>query len=468
MLTSTQTIDSASIVALKAQQAAFFATGKTKEVAFRKAALKKLLQAMTDYEAQILDAIYKDLSKNDVNAYVTEIAVVNSEIKYLLKHIDKWSKPKRVSTSLVHAPASSYVYQEPYGNVLVIAPWNYPLLLALNPVAGAIAAGNTVILKPSELSVHTSAIMATIIKELFPPEFVAVIEGGVETASFLLTQKWDYVFFTGGVEVGRIVYQAAAKHLTPVTLELGGKSPCIVDEEVHLDYAVKRILWGKYTNCGQTCVAPDYILVNEKVKAALINKLKSEVVAFYGENPQTNPQYARIINRRHFDRLAKMLVPDKIIYGGKTDADDLYISPTFLEISDWETPAMQEEIFGPVLPIMSYQHLEDAIAMINAQPKPLSLYVFSTNQRNIDKVLNSCSFGFGAVNDAVAQAGSHDIPLGGVGDSGIGSYHGKRTFDTFSHTKGVLFKSNLLDMPMRYPNFGASFHFIKTLVSRLL
>lgn len=448
---------------LREAQQAFFATGKTRDLGFRKEMLRKLLVALEKHEQALLDALHADLHKDAFQAWGTEIGLTMEDIRYTLKKLDGWAKPRRVHTSIFHAVGSSRIYPEPYGKVLIIAPWNYPVLLLFQPLAAAIAAGNTVVVKPSEIAAHTAEIVSKIIAETFPPEFVGVVQGGVEPTQQLLDQKWDYIFFTGSVPVGKIVYQAAAKQLTPVTLELGGKSPCIVDKDIQLENSVKRILWGKYINCGQTCVAPDYLYLHEDIKDAFITKMKTVIEQFYGKDAQQDELYGRIINRRNFDRLAKMIVPEEVIYGGKTDAEDRYISPTFLMPKSWESPVMQEEIFGPILPIFTYKDLNTVIQTIQSKPKPLACYVFSNNQQTIDKVMREVSFGGGGVNEVCMHLGSHHLPFGGVGDSGIGAYHGKYGFDTFSHLKSVMRKSNLIDLPVRYPHSGTSLSVLKKL-----
>lgn len=448
MVTTPQT--STFVPALMQKQRAFFATGKTKDINFRKMQLQKLLDSMEKYEKALLKALHKDLHKHEIDGYGTEVGLSVAEIRMMLKNVEKWAKPKRVSTSLFHFYATSKIYHDPYGEVLIISPWNYPVLLLIQPLAAAIAAGNTVVLKPSEISANTSAVLVQMIRETFSEEFVAIVEGGVEVSQALLAEKWDYIFFTGSSQVGKIVYQAAAQHLTPVTLELGGKSPCIIDSNLHLTYSAKRFIWGKFMNAGQTCVAPDYLLVDRKIKDKLLPKMKEVVKELYGEDAQKSSTYGRIINAKHFERLQKMLEPNKIIFGGKTDAADRYISPTFMEVEDWNCPVMQEEIFGPILPILYYDNIEEAIQKINAQPKPLAMYIFSENKALINKVLTETSAGGGCINDTLMHLGSHSLPFGGVGDSGIGAYHGKYSFDTFSHEKSILNKSTLVDVFIRY------------------
>ncbi|MFN0204237.1 MAG: aldehyde dehydrogenase [Bacteroidia bacterium] len=435
---------------LLANQRAFFATGKTLDVNFRKLQLQKLIAAIEKYEPKLYDAIHKDSRKSQFEYFGTEIGVTLSDIRHTLSNLRSWAKPKRVGTQMFHFIGSSRIYSEPYGSVLIMGAWNYPFLLLIQPLVGAIAAGNTVVLKPSELAWNTSNVIAEMIQETFPPEYVAICEGDAEVAKGLLQEKWDYIFFTGGTEIGRLIYQSAAKNLTPVTLELGGKSPCLIDEEVHIDYAAKRLVWGRFVNCGQTCVSPDYLLLNRKVKDKFMARLKTAVTEIWGENPQKNDHYARMINDRHFQRVAKLIEPEKVIIGGQTDAADRFIAPTFMEIDSWDSPIMKEEIFGPVCPIILYDDFDKALNLIRSQPKPLAAYIFSTNETHIHRFQTEISFGGGCVNDVMVHLGNGNLPFGGVGDSGIGQYHGVHSFDTFSHKKAILRKSNLMDMPIRY------------------
>lgn len=474
MLHSVQTSENkivSQIADIRKKQKMFFDSGKTKDIGFRKEMLHKLKNAIVKYEQELLDAVYKDLRKEEFEAYGVEIGIVLGELDLTLKKIDTWAKPKSVPTSSFHFIGSSYIYPDPYGQVLIIGPWNYPIQLILQPLIGAIAAGNTMVVKPSELSEHSSAVVSRLLRETFKEEYIAVVEGGIEPTTALLDVKWDYVFFTGSVPVGRIVYQAAAKHLTPVTLELGGKSPCVIDKDVHMEFGMKRLAWGKFMNCGQTCVAPDYLLVHSSKKQEVIAKLISVIESFYGKNAQEHAKYGRIINQRNVERLARMIVPEQVVYGGKVDITERYISPTILAIPKDEietAPSMQEEIFGPILPIITYDTLEEAIEIINQQQKPLALYVFSENKANIQKIMEGTSFGGGCVNDTAMHLGNHHLPFGGVGESGIGRYHGKYSFDTFSHPKGVLHKSTLVDLPVRYPYLNIPVKYLKRLLKLTL
>jgi aldehyde dehydrogenase (NAD+) len=430
------------------RQRQFFATGKTKEVKFRCEQLQKLKTAIKKNFQAILDALHADLHKPEFEGYF-ELAVTQ-EIDYVLKHIKSWIKPKKVKTPLTQFPASAYIYPEPLGVVLIIAPWNYPFSLMISPLIGAIAAGNCAILKPSEIAPNTSKVIASVIEATFEPEYIAVVEGGVETTQQLLEEKFDHIFFTGGTKVGKIIMEAAAKHLTPVTLELGGKSPCIVDRDLNLIEAAKRITWGKFINAGQICVAPDYLLVDKTIKADLLAEIKKCIHNFYGEQPEASPDYPRIINQKQFDRLVGLLSDGELVVGGDTRESDRYIAPTVIDHVALNAPIMQEEIFGPILPVIQYENLEEAIAIINSRPKPLALYIFSRNKELQQRILQATSSGGVCINDTVMHIGINELPFGGVGDSGIGSYHGFASFDTFSHHKSVLRKSFLLELNWRY------------------
>jgi acyl-CoA reductase-like NAD-dependent aldehyde dehydrogenase len=445
------------------QQRQFFATGITKDVAFRLEQLKRLKQAIVDNQAAILAAINADLNKPEFEAYATEIGVVR-EIDYAIKHLKSWVKPKKVSTSIEQFPSSACIYPEPLGVVLIISPWNYPFQLMISPLVGAIAAGNCAILKPSELAANTSRIVTQITEKTFDPSYITSIEGGVETSQQLLAEKFDHIFFTGGTKIGQIVMEAAAKHLTPVTLELGGKSPCIVDSNVHIEHAAKRIAWGKFINAGQTCIAPDYLLVDRTVKNDLLTSIKQCIQEFYGDDPAKSPDYGRIINQGHFERLASFLNEGQPYIGGQINPEERYIAPTVIDGVDWDTPIMQEEIFGPILPVLEYSDLSDAIAKINERPKPLALYLFSKDQQKQERVLRETSSGGVCINDTVMQVGVSELPFGGVGSSGIGSYHGKASFDTFSHQKSVLKRSFLLDLDWRYAPYQGKLKLIKRII----
>jgi len=439
-------MDKPAIDALYQKQKVFFYSGKTRAIDFRIASLKKLKQVISTHEKEILDAVYADLHKDEIDAYATEISGVYTEIKIAISNVRDWAAREKVDTPLFMMPSKSYIYKEPYGVTLIIAPWNYPVQLLLMPLIGAIAAGNTAILKPSEISSHTAAVMEKIINAAFPRQYIAVVQGAASETQALLELPVNYIFFTGSVPVGKVVMAAAAKYLTPLTLELGGKSPAIVHESANLPTAARRISWGKLINAGQTCIAPDYVLVHESIKNAFIDELIKEITKFYGEDASTHPRYCRIINDRHFLRLAALIDKTKIVYGGKTNAADRYIQPTLLYPVDWSDPVMQDEIFGPILPIIPYSDLDEIICRINDRPKPLSLYMFVNDKIIRRKIIKETSFGGGAVNNTIMHIVSHYLPFGGVGPSGMGSYHGKYSFDTFSHTKSILRSYNRADL----------------------
>ena len=420
----------------------------------RKESLKKLLHVITKHEDEIIKALYDDFKKPAFEAVLTETNYVISDLKETIKNIDSWAKPKKVWPTIINFPSLDYIYSEPYGNVLILSPWNYPFQLALCPLVAAVAAGNKVTLKPSELTPHTAAIISTIINETFDVKDVLVITGDATIAADLLKKRWDYIFFTGSVAVGKIVAKAAAENLTPVTLELGGKSPCIVDETANLELSAKRIVWGKIINAGQTCVAPDYILVHQKVKDVFVKFLIQEIQNALGSDPEESPDYARIINLKNWKRQISLLENQKIIYGGQSNKDSLYVSPTLLDEPKMDSLAMQEEIFGPILPIISYQTAGDIEKIIKSFDKPLSLYLFSENKSFIDEVLQQYSFGGGCINDTVVHLVNNRLPFGGVGNSGMGAYHGKKTFDIFSHKKSIVKRGTWLDLPVRYAPYS--------------
>jgi aldehyde dehydrogenase (NAD+) len=432
-------------------QRMYFEKGETKDLSFRLKQLRTLKRAIIKYEKEIMEAIKKDLNKDPFDAYATEIGIVIQEINYLIKHLPKWVGKKRARTPLANFLATSFTYAEPYGITLIMSPWNYPFQLAIAPLAGSIAAGNCAIIKPSAYSEYTSQVIDKLIKDCFDQQYITVIRGGRGANKSLLDQKFDYIFFTGSVAVGKIVMEAASKHLTPVTLELGGKSPCIVDETANIDLAAKRIIWGKFINAGQTCVAPDYLMVHHTVKNELIDRMKRVIKEFYGEAPCQNESYPQIINEKHFKRLVALLENEEIVFGGEFSEGKLKIAPTIVGNVAWDSPLMQEEIFGPILPIMEFDNLEDAISEINKGSKPLALYLFTTSKEKEDKVLRDISFGGGCINDTIMHLVTNHMPFGGVGESGMGRYHGKASFDTFSNYKSILKKSNLIDIPLRYP-----------------
>lgn len=448
-----------------AKQRTFFATGKTKDYNFRVAQLNKLSQLIKEHEQLIFNAVYADLRKPAIEAFGSEVLVTLSEIKFVLKYLKTWMKPKKVGTPINLFPSSSYIYTEPLGVALIVAPWNYPFALTIQPLIGAIAAGNCAILKPSEHTLHTSQAIAKIINDNFDPNFIIAIEGGIETNQALLAEKFDHIFFTGGTAIGKIVMEAAAKHLTPVTLELGGKSPCIIDETCDLEITAKRIVWGKFYNAGQTCVAPDYLLVQKNVKSTLVEKLVTHVKAFFGENAQTSPDLARIVNDRQFDRLVGLLDEGKVLIGGNSDKSDRFIAPTLIEAVSPNSKIMAEEIFGPILPILEYDQLSEAIAFVNAHPKPLALYFFSSNKQNQERIIQETSYGGGCFNDIIMHLGNPELPFGGVGHSGMGSYHGKASFDTFSHRKSVLKNSFRFDLKWRYPPYTMTLDSLKKFIN---
>jgi len=443
------------------RQKQFFYLGHTRELSFRLNQLRTLQRAVIEKEKLIMDALYADLKKSPYEAYLTEVGIVREEIRFFMKHLPKWIKPRRVRTPFYHLPATSHIYPEPYGVVLIIAPWNYPFQLAVAPLVAAMAAGNCAVIKPSEIAPHTAEAIAEIADSYFDPGYFSVITGGVEASTELLQEKFDYLFFTGSTNVGRIVMSAAANHLTPVTLELGGKSPCIVDSDADIKLTAKRIVSGKFINAGQTCIAPDYLLVKQTVRDELVNEIKKYIEQFYGKNPKNSAEYPKIISRKHFERLTTLMQDSTVLCGGESDPSQLYIAPTLVTDVDWSHPLMQEEIFGPVLPVIDYNWLTDAILTVKEHPKPLALYVFTKNPKTAETVLKQVSFGGGCVNDTLIHFANPYTPFGGVGASGMGSYHGKSGFDTFTHAKGIMKNSFWIDFPFRYPPFFKHVNLIK-------
>lgn len=443
----------------------FFNSGETIGLNFRIEQLKKLKKMILTHEKEILQAVYADLRKPDFENQLTETQFVLMEINHTLSHLKYWVKPEYVETPLFHKPGYSFIKAEPLGVSLIIAPWNYPFQLLIAPLVASIAAGNCAILKPSELSPNTSKMIAGLIKQTFDPNYIAVIEGGVNETTELLNLKFDYIFYTGSTSVGKIVMSAAAKHLTPVTLELGGKSPCVVDKNVPLKQTARKIIWGKFLNSGQTCIAPDYVLVDKSIKEKLIEVLKETISEFYGDTVQKSENYARIINERHFNRLMSLMVSGEIVAGGESDKNDLFITPTIIVKPDLKSELMTEEIFGPILPIIEFSDKSEAISFIKARSKPLALYVFSKNNRFIQSVLDQTSSGGVCVNDTLSHITTSSLPFGGVGDSGMGQYHGKKGFDSFSHQKSVLKKSFLMDYSMRYPPYPKLSKFLKRMIN---
>lgn len=446
------------------KQRAYFSAGKTKDISFRINALKRLKTVIKENENDILSALKKDLNKAPFEAYATEIGFIYNELNDAIKNIRKWSRDKRVRTPVTQFKSSSFIVSEPYGIVLIMSPWNYPFQLTIAPLIGAVAAGNCAVVKPSAYSPNTSAVLNRIISCCFGKEYIAVVEGGREANQELLNEEFDYIFFTGSIEVGRFVMEKASKNLTPVTLELGGKSPCIVDKEVDIDLAARRIIWGKTINSGQTCVAPDYVYVHKDVKSSLLGSMKKYITRFYGEHPCKNPHYPRIVNEKHFKRLLGLIDEEKIYFGGDYDQSTLQISPTILDNVVWEDPVMKEEIFGPILPVLAFEDPSEVISAINSRPKPLALYLFTGNKRLENEIIRNISFGGGCINDTIVHLATPHMPFGGVGESGMGSYHGRWSFDTFTHKKSIMKKSCLIDLRLRYPPYNNKFDMLKKIM----
>lgn len=438
----------------------FFMLGITKNIDYRVKALKKLKLTIKSYENEIFEALKKDLGKSREESYLCEVGFILDEINFTLKNIKKWAKPKKVKSSLAQIPGKSYIYKEPYGNVLIMSPWNYPFQLAIAPLISSIAAGNCSIIKPSEYSHYTSSIIKRLIESTFEKEFVHVLEGGRVVNEMILKEKFDYIFFTGSPVVGKIVMKKASENLTPVTLELGGKSPCIVHKDCSLDLAAKKIVWGKFLNLGQTCIAPDYLFIHKDIKNDFIKYSRKYIKEFYGDNPLKSNDYGKVINLKHFNRLKKYLnVP--IVLGGEFNENTLKIEPTFVENVPYNHPLLNEEIFGPILPIIEYENINSIIKHINNKPKPLALYLFTNDKEVEETILNSVSFGGGCINDVVLHIVNPNMPFGGVGNSGIGAYHGVEGFKTFTHYKSILKKSTLFDIPLRYPPYFNKLNKIK-------
>lgn len=432
------------------KQKRYFQKGETVSVKFRIEMLKKLKECVIKHEHEIATALYEDLGKSEHESYMCETGMVLSEISYLIKHTSKFAKEHRVHTPIAQFCAVSCTKPVPYGNTLIMSPWNYPFLLTLDPIADAIAAGNTAIVKPSAYSPATSKLIFDMISECFPEEYIAVVTGGRSENSHLLEKKFDFIFFTGSQSVGKIVLQHTAVHLTPAVLELGGKSPVIVDDSADIALAAKRIIFGKIINCGQTCVAPDYVLCDKKVKDKFIHELKKQITNQLGTDPLNNPNYGHIVNRKHFDRICKLIDKNKIVCGGNFDNDNLKIAPTVMDNVTWEDAVMGEEIFGPILPILTFDKFDDVYDVLKNRPKPLALYMFSKNKSHIEFVKNYIPFGGGCINDTIIHLATEEMGFGGVGESGMGAYHGKTGFDAFSHSKSIVDKKTWIDLPMRY------------------
>ena len=448
------------------RQRLFFETGATLDVSFRIKALRKLQAAVRENEERIAHALYADLGKSAAESYMCETGMVLSEISYMISHVRLFSREQVVPTPLAQFHSRSFRKPSPRGTVLIMSPWNYPFMLTFEPLADAIAAGNTVIVKPSAYSPNSSALMQEILSDCFPPEYVAVVTGGRAENTALLDAKFDYIFFTGSKAVGREVMRKASAHLTPVTLELGGKSPCIVEKSANLKLAAKRIVFGKFLNSGQTCVAPDYLYVDETVKDELLLLIREQILKQYGVQPLQNPDYVRIINEKHFNRISGLIAPEKVICGGYANAEKLQIAPTVMDHVTFDDAVMQEEIFGPVLPVLTFKNLDEAIAQVNSMAHPLALYIFTSSKAAAKRVTSECGFGGGCINDTIIHLATSQMPFGGFGESGMGGYHGKVGFETFSHYKSIVDKKTWIDMPMRYQPYRKIYDQIVHLVMR--
>lgn len=438
---------------VKAEQEMFLRSGITLDVKFRIRQLKRLKEAIKAHDVLIYAALKKDLNKPVFESYVTELGSVYNEIDYMIKHVKDWAKPKRVPTSLAHFYSKSHIYQEPYGRVLIIAPWNFPIQLSFVPLVGAIAAGNCVVLKPSELAPCTARVIQQIIESVFAREYIAVEQGDGKVSQQLLKEGVDYCFFTGSTQVGKVIMETASQTLTPVTLELGGKSPVIVAKDTNIKHAAQRIVWGKFTNAGQTCIAPDYLLVDEAIRDDLINAIIEVIEEFYTKNPLENSDYSKIINRKHFKRVKKLMKDQSVIYGGGSNKETLTIEPTLVLEPELDTELMQEEIFGPILPILTYREVSQAVEFIRSKDKPLALYLFTQDKALKEYIIKNLSFGGVAINDTLIHQSNYNLPFGGVGASGMGQYHGRYSLETFSHPKSVIEKTDLFDIKLRYPPY---------------
>ena len=447
-----------------AAQEQLFKSGRTRDLNFRLENLTRLKKGIIENEAAIMAALKADLSKSPYESYLTEVGVVLDEIRLVRRRLKSWARPRRVKTPFPLWFASSRIYCEPYGRALIITPWNYPFLLSISPLIGSMAAGNCSVIKPSEYAPHTAAVISEIMASYFDSNYITVIEGDAKIGEALLEEQFEYIFFNGSVSVGKIVMSAAAKFLTPVTLELGGKNPCIVDKEVNVDLAARRITFGKFINAGQTCIAPDYLWVHHSNKPELLKRIQKYVRRFYGEDPRESPDFSRIINQRHFTRLRALLDRGNINVGGQANPNDLYIAPTVISDLSWDDPIMQDEIFGPILPVMEFEDLSQVISSLNSRPKSLALYVFSDRPENYQRVIDEVSFGNGCINDTVIQIANLHLPFGGVGSSGMGGYRGKASFDIFSHKKSVLKKLFTFDPPLRYPPYKNKLSILKKIL----
>jgi len=446
------------------EQDKFFKSGKTEDISFRIDTLKKLKSSIIEHEEEIFQALYKDLKKSKFESYATEIGIILDELNFFIKNLKKISKNKKVKTNFINFPAKSFIHYEPYGRTLIISPWNYPFQLTIAPLIGSIAAGNTSVLKPSELSEETSKIIDKIISKTFQRNHVAVIEGGVEINKIILNERWDFIFFTGSVNVGKIIMGSAAKHLTPVVLELGGKSPAVVTDDANLKVSAKRLVWGKLINAGQTCIAPDYLLVQRKIKDKFIKLCIDEIKNSYGENPMLSKDYVKIINPNHFKRVLDLLKGEKIIYGGKSNKTLNIIEPTIVENVSLNSSIMKEEIFGPILPVITFDSLNEAFDIINKIPNPLASYIFTENKKTEKQFLQNVKSGSACINDTVVQISNPALPFGGKNTSGIGRYHGRASFEAFSNQKSVLKQKTLFDLPLRYPPYKNKLKMIKLIL----
>ncbi|MEG1256906.1 aldehyde dehydrogenase [Clostridium sp.] len=445
-------------------QREYFHEGHTLSVDTRIENLIKLKRVIQDNEDMILDALNKDLGKSNFEGYLTEVGIVLEEIGHIVKRLRRWSKPKKVRTSIGNIPSKNYLYREPYGVTLIISPWNYPFQLTIAPLIGAIAGGNTAVIKPSRKSANTSKVIAELIENNFDEKLIRVVNGDQYGNREILKEKYDYIFFTGSVQVGKIVMETASKNLTEVTLELGGKSPCIIDKDTNIDITCKRVIWGKFLNVGQTCVCPDYVLVHEDVKDKVIEGFKKYIKQFYGENIKSCSYYGRIIDEDAFDRLVSYIDEERLVVGGEHSREDRYISPTIMDNIDFSHRVMQDEIFGPILPMITYKNLDETIKIINDRPKPLALYYFSNNKENINKVISNTSSGGLCINDTIMHVASSYLSFGGVGESGMGKYHGRSSFDTFTHEKSIVRKGFSIDVPVRYAPYKSDLGFIKKIL----
>ena len=452
---------------IKEKQLIFFKDFKTQDVKIRIQHLKKLKKVLEEREESIFEALYQDLKKPVFESFTSEFLMVQKELDLHIKNIKEWAAPKRVSGSLINFPSQDYILSEPYGTVLLISPWNYPFQLAMIPFIGAIAAGNTAVIKPSESAPHTAQIIEEIISEVFPPEWAIVIQGDMKVGAALLKTQWDYIFYTGSTAVGKIVAKAAAEFLTPTTLELGGKSPCIVDGTAPIQKTARRIVWGKFLNCGQTCIAPDYVLVQKEYKKALVAAMIQEIEKAFGKNAKNSKDYGRIIHQKHFEKLEKDLDKQKLLFGGEKDKDELYFGPTLVEEPAIDSSLLVDEIFGPILPVLSYTTESDIDSILTKLKNPLAFYLFSTNRRFINTMIQRYSFGGGVINDAIIHFTNDKLPFGGIGNSGMGAYHGKHSFEVFTHAKPVVKRSFWFDLPQRYAPYPKSLKALKFLLKKI-